>query len=157
MNSGIRILLFGVLLVLIDLYFYQSIKTVLANSSAFKKNFAFTSYWSFTVFSILLFLTPSLFTFSDFPKFVRIYVFSFMVMIIISKLIGSFFIALDDIIRFFRWVSSYILKPSEVVTNSVAVNSHSISRLRFLNVIAVTMAAIPFSSFIFNFGNSKNI
>ena len=149
MNSGIRILLFGVLLVLIDLYFYQSIKTVLANISAFKKNFAFTSYWSFTVFSILLFLTPSLFTFSDFPKFVRIYVFSFVVMIIISKLIGSFFIALDDIIRFFRWVSSYILKPSEVVTNSVAVNSHSISRLRFLNVIAVTMAAIPFSSFIY--------
>jgi hypothetical protein len=70
-------------------------------------------------------------------------------MIIISKLIGSFFIALDDIIRFFRWVSSYIFKPSEVVTNSAAVNPHAISRLRFLNVIAVTMAAIPFSSFIY--------
>jgi len=149
MNSGIRILLFGVLLFLIDLYFYQSIKTVLANSSAFKKNFAFTSYWSFTIFSMLLFLTPSLFTFSDFPKFVRIYVFSFVVMIIISKLIGSVFIALDDIIRFLRWVSSYILKPSEVVTNSTAVNPHAISRLRFLNVIALTMAAIPFSSFIY--------
>jgi len=149
MNSGIRILLFGVLLFLIDLYFYQSIKTVLANSSAFKKNFAFTSYWSFTIFSMLLFLTPSLFTFSDFPKFVRIYVFSFVVMIIISKLIGSFFIALDDIIRFLRWVSSYIFKPSEVVTNSTAVNPHAISRLRFLNVIALTMAAIPFSSFIY--------
>jgi uncharacterized protein len=149
MNSGIRILLFGVLLFLIDLYFYQSIKTVLGNSSAFKKNFAFTSYWSFTIFSMLLFLTPSLFTFSDFPKFVRIYVFSFVVMIIISKLIGSVFIALDDIIRFLRWVSSYILKPSEVVTNSAAVNPHAISRLRFLNVIALTMAAIPFSSFIY--------
>ena len=110
MNSGIRILLFGFLLFLIDLYFYQSIKTVLSNSTAFKRNLAFTSYWSFTVFSMLLFLTPSLFTFNDFPKFVRIYVFSFVVMIIISKLIGSFFIALDDIIRFFRWVSSYIFK-----------------------------------------------
>lgn len=149
MTAVLRILLLGVLLVLLDLYFYQSIKTVLANSSLFKKNLAFYSYWGFTLFSLLLFLLPSIFTFNDFPKFIRVYVFSFVVMVIISKLIGTTFILLDDIIRLFRWVASYVIKPAETVSNEVAVNPHSISRLRFLNIVGVSMAALPFASFIY--------
>lgn len=149
MTAALRILLLGVLLVLLDLYFYQSIKTVLANSSLFKKNLAFYSYWGFTLFSLLLFLLPSIFTFNDFPKFIRVYVFSFVVMVIISKLIGTTFILLDDIIRLFRWVASYVIKPAETVSNEIAVNPHSISRLRFLNIVGVSMAALPFASFIY--------
>lgn len=149
MTAVLRILLLGVLLVLLDLYFYQSIKTVLANSSLFKKNLAFYSYWGFTLFSLLLFLLPSIFTFNDFPKFIRVYVFSFVVMVIISKLIGTTFILLDDIIRLFRWVASYVIKPAETVSNEIAVNPHSISRLRFLNIVGVSMAALPFASFIY--------
>jgi predicted MPP superfamily phosphohydrolase len=41
------------------------------------------------------------------------------------------------------------LKSSSLVSNTASVNPHAISRLRFLNVIAVAMAAIPFSSFIY--------
>lgn len=149
MTAALRILLLGVLLVLLDLYFYQSIKTVLANSSLFKKNLAFYSYWGFTLFSLLLFLLPSIFTFNDFPKFIRVYVFSFVVMVIISKLIGTTFILLDDIIRLFRLVASYVIKPAETVSNEVAVSPHAISRLRFLNIVGVSMAALPFASFIY--------
>ncbi|MCX6296129.1 MAG: metallophosphoesterase [Bacteroidetes bacterium] len=148
MATGLRFLLLSILILLIDLYFYQSIKTVFANSTVFKRNLAFYIYWGFTLFSLLLFCTPSIFTFSDFPKFVRIYVFSFVVMVIISKLIGSVFILLDDIIRLFRWIGSYLQKQ-EIVSNEVVVNKHSISRLRFLNLVAVTFAALPFSSFIY--------
>lgn len=149
MAAGLRILILGMVLVLLDLYFYQSIKTVLANSTPFKKNLAFYSFWGFTLFSLLLFLTPTIFTFNDFPKFIRVYVFAFVVMVIISKLIGTTFILLDDIIRLFRWVASYITKPVEIVSNEIAVNPHAISRLRFLNIVAVGMAALPFASFIY--------
>lgn len=149
MNAGFRILLIGIVLFLFDLYFYQSIKTVLANSSGFKKNLAFYSYWAFTIFSFIMFAMPSLYTFNDLPKFFRIYVFSFVVMVIISKLIGTTFILLDDIIRLFRWIGSYLVKPAEVVSNEIEVNPHAISRLRFLNLIAVGMATLPFASFIY--------
>ena len=149
MAVGLRILIIGILLFLFDLYFYQSIKTVLANSSGFKKNLAFYSYWGFTLFSFVMFALPAVFSFNDFPKFVKIYVFSFVVMVIISKLIGTTFILIDDIIRLFRWIGTYIVKPAEVVSNELSVNPHAISRLRFLNIVAVGMATLPFASFIY--------
>lgn len=149
MVSGIRFFLLGVLLVLIDLYFYQAVKIILTNSSAFRKSLAFYSYWGFTIFSLLLFFTTTILPFNDFQKFIKIYVFAFVVMVIISKLIGSVFIALDDIIRFFRWVASYLSRPAEIVSNQIAVDPHAISRLRFLNIVAVTMSVLPFTSFIY--------
>ena len=149
MGKGLGILVAGIILLLLDWYFYQSIKTILVNSSTFKKNLVFYIYWGFTAFSLLLFLTPTIFTFNDFPKFIRIYVFAFVVMVIISKLIGTTFIIIDDIIRLFRWIASYFTKAPEVITNEVAVNPHAISRLKFLNYVAVGMAALPFASFIY--------
>lgn len=149
MAIGLRILILGIVLVLLDLYFYQSIKMVLANSTPFKKNLTFYFYWSFTLLTLLMFLMPTIFTFNDLPKYIRIYVFAFFVMIVISKLIGTTFVLLDDIIRLFRWVASYINKPAEIVSNEIAVNPHAISRLKFLNYVAVGMAALPFASFIY--------
>lgn len=149
MNAGLRILIIGIALFLFDLYFYQSIKTVLANSSDFKRNLVFYIYWSFTIITFLLFSVPAIISFNDLPQYFRIYVFAFVVMVLISKLIGTTFILLDDIIRFFRWIASYLVKPAEIVSNELEVNPHAISRLRFLNIVAVGMAALPFASFIY--------
>lgn len=149
MGKGLGIIVAGVILLLLDWYFYQSIKTILVNSSTFKKNLVFYIYWGFTVFTLLLFLTPTIFTFNDFPKFIRVYVFAFFVMVIISKLIGTTFILIDDIIRLFRWIGTYFTKAPEVVSNDLAVNPHAISRLKFLNYVALGMAALPFASFIY--------
>lgn len=148
MSMALRILIIGILLVFIDLYFYQSIRTILAGSSASRKSMVFYIYWSFTLFSFLLALAPSFIPLMEWPKFIRVYLFAFVIMILISKIIGSVFIALDDIIRLFRWISTYIMKePIPVAGESL--NPHSISRLKFLNYIAVGMAAIPFASFMY--------
>ncbi len=149
MAVSLRIIIIGVVLLLLDVYFYQSVRTLFANSTTFRKNLVFNIYWGFTLISLLVFLVPAVFSFSDLPKVVRVYVFAFFIMVIISKLIGTTFVLLDDVIRFFRWIASYILKPEEVVSNEVAINPHVISRLKFLNYVAVGMAALPFASFIY--------
>ncbi len=148
MSIVIRIFLIGMFLFLIDLYFYQALRTVMAGASVSRKNLVFYIYWGFTIFSFLLFLTPVFFIFSHFPKFIKIYVFAFVAMLIISKLIGSVFIALDDLVRLFRWIGSYFSKPPEVLTESVQ-NPHAISRLKFMSYIALGMTALPFASFIY--------
>ena len=148
MGTSIRILIAGLILFFIDWYFYQAVSTVFKGASLTKRNTIFYIYWGFTLFSFLLFLTPVVFSFSDLPKFVRVYVFAFVVMVIISKLIGSVFIAVDDIIRLFRWIGNFFMKPKAVSTD-LAQNSNSISRLKFLNYIALGMAALPFASFIY--------
>ncbi len=148
MGTTIRLLLIGLLLFSIDLYFYQTIKTLLFGSSSYKKNVVYFIYWGFTLFSFLLFLVPTFFNFYELPKFFRIYVFAFVIMIFISKIIGSVFIAVDDVIRLFRWGGSFFIKPA-VASSEMTPNPHSISRLKFLNYIAVGMAALPFVSFIY--------
>ena len=149
MPISLRIIIGLVLLLLLDWYFYSAIRTIMTGSSALRKNIVFYIYWGFTTFSILLFLTPTLITFGDLPKFVRIYVFAFVVMVIISKLIGSVFILLDDIVRLFRWIASYFTKPAMTYSLEPVKNPHAISRLKFLNYIAVGMAALPFASFVY--------
>ena len=148
MVISVRILLIGLLLVLIDWYFYQAVSVLLKGASALKRNIVFYSYWGFTILSFLIFLTPVFFQTTDWPKFIRVYVAAFVVMIIISKIIGSLFIAVDDIIRLFRWLGSYFIKP-EIPLVTTAKNPHAISRLKFLNYMALGMAALPFISFLY--------
>ena len=150
MSFSLRIFIFGLFLWLIDLYFYQAVSLVFRGSSETKRSIVFYTYWSFTLFSFLIFLTTLFVHISLWPKFIRVYVFAFVVMALISKLIGTVFIALDDIIRLCRWVGSYLIRTfTATVTNEEGTDPNSISRLKFLNYIALGMAAIPFATLIY--------
>jgi len=151
MSIAFRILIVGALLVLIDLYFYQAIRTIMIGSSVARKNLVFYIYWGFTLCAVLLSLMPSFIPLQEWPKAIRIYLFAFVIMVLISKIIGSVFIAVDDIIRLFRWIGSYLAKAPQPVTGEIAPNPnpHAISRLKFLNYVALGMAALPFASFLY--------
>ena len=145
MPLSIRVFVVGLLLLLIDWYFYQAIITVLKESSAFRKTAVSYFYWGFTIFTFLLFLTPSFISLTDWPKHIRVYLFALVIMVAVSKVIGSLFIATDDIIRLFRWIASYFTTKTELVIE----NAHRISRLKFLNQIALGMTALPLAGFIY--------
>ncbi len=140
-----RVLIVGLILLLIDWYFYQAIVTVLKDSSTYRKELVSYIYWGFTVFTFLLFLTPFVFPIVDWPRYIRVYLLGLVLMAIISKIIGSLFIATDDIIRLFRWIGSYFVTPTETTGSNI----HSISRLKFLNKIAIGMTVIPFAGFVY--------
>lgn len=134
----------GLVLLVIDWYFYQAVVTILKGATVSKKAIISYIYWGFTAFSFLILLTPTLFPMDTWPKHLRIYLFAFVFMMVISKTIGSLFIATDDILRLFRWIGSFFITPKEV-----SENVHRISRLKFLNQVAIGMAAIPFAAFIY--------
>jgi uncharacterized protein len=137
MQSRFIIILF--VFFFVDLYFYQSIVTVLKNSTISKKNIAFYSYWAFSVASYLLIITALIVGQHNIPKFVKVYVFAFFIIIAISKLIGVVFLLVDDIVRLFRFAFSYI--PTNTGT-------HNIGRLKFISTISIAVAAVPFLSLI---------
>ncbi|MDP1746646.1 MAG: metallophosphoesterase [Bacteroidota bacterium] len=145
MPLSIRVFIIGLLLLLVDWYFYQAIITVLKESSAFRKSASAYIYWGFTIFTFLLFLTPSFISLADWPKYIRVYLFALVIMVAVSKIIGSLFLATDDVIRLFRWIGSYFTTKTEIVVE----NSHSISRLKFLSQIALGMTALPLAGFIY--------
>lgn len=136
------LIVLGVLLC-IDWYFYQSVSTVMKNSSDNKKNIAAYIYWGFSIFSALLILAAVFFNYTSFPKFIRVYCWAIVLVILLVKIVGCLFILTDDLIRLFRWGFSYIPAADGVE------KSHSISRLKFVNQIGLLVAALPFTALIY--------
>lgn len=145
MSLNIRFVIIGLFLLLLDWYFYQAVITVLKETSAYRKSLVSIIYWGFTVFTVLLFISPSFVPLAEWPKYMRVYLFALVVMVILSKVIGSLFIATDDIFRLFRWIGSYFTPATEIVTES----THRISRLKFLSQLALGMTALPFAGLIY--------
>ena len=134
-----------VLVVLIDLYFYQAIALLIANLSPFKKIVIRNIYWGFTAYTILLLLIAMAIPFQEWWPFARIYLFAFAIILLICKLIGSTFILVDDLTRLIRWLFNLVFTPTANTEAKVG----NLSRLKFLNQLALVMAAIPFSAFIY--------
>jgi predicted MPP superfamily phosphohydrolase len=140
-----RIVIFSSIALLIDWYFYQAVLTVFKNNSPAQKMVIANVYWSITAITFLFFIIPGVVPSFHWPKFFRIYFLGILGMFFFSKLIGSLFVALDDVIRIFRWIASYFHSTVPVAP----VNNHSISRLDFFNRMALGMAAVPFIAFIY--------
>ena len=135
-----------VVLLVIDFYFYQSVSTLLKNSSPERRNATSYIYWGFTVFSVALILVSLVFPFKEWNQFVRVYVVSFVLLILICKIVGSLFLLIDDAIRLVRWAGTYIFPSTQ---NADIAHPHSISRLKFLSQAAFIVAAVPFVSLIY--------
>lgn len=144
-----RFIIIAILILLIDWYFYQAISTVLKTVSAGKKNLVFYIYISITTISVLTVLTPLVYPYVEWNKFFRVYFFAVIAILLFSKIIGVVFLLIDDLIRLFRWIGSYLVKPQASELINTSENSHTISRLKFLNYVALGMTVIPFAGFIY--------
>jgi uncharacterized protein len=144
-----RFIIFAIVILLIDWYFYQAISTVLKTVSATKRNVVFYIYVGITTISVLTLLAPIVYPYTEWNKFFKIYWVAAVAILVFSKLFGDVFLLIDDVIRFFRWLGSYLVKPSPAELTVGSENSHQISRLTFLNYLGLGMAAISFSGFIY--------
>ena len=138
------IVIIGVLL-LIDFYFFQSILTLLKNSTPARKSTVISIYWGFTIFSVILLLINFVYPFREWNQYIRIYVVAFVVGALICKIVGSVFLLADDVIRLVRWIGTYLF-PSSAPDPG---HPHSISRIKFISQMAIFMAAVPYLSLIY--------
>lgn len=139
------VILFAVLLI-IDYYFFQAIKTIDASWSELRRTWVFRIYWGFSAFSFLFGLF-SLITYQNpwFSKFIYLYTFCVIFIVVLSKLAGSIFLFIDDIQRFFRWIIGFFqlgIRPD-------AGSGTGISRAKFLSYTALGISAIPFTTMIY--------
>lgn len=139
-----RFLLFLVLLLLVDLYFFQSFKTLVAAWTDTRKLWIYRVYWGTTIFG-LLFVLFSLLTYQNpvMPRVYYLYVFCFFLILLVSKLIGSIPLLFEDLVRGVKWVSAFFQK------GTVAEASAGMSRAKFISYSALGLAAIPFSTMLY--------
>jgi uncharacterized protein len=146
MPPGFRPVLTILLILLLDFYFFQSVKLIFKDRKKSIRLGVYGFYWMFTAYGFALMIAAFIKPPHTWPYLFRIYGFALAMIPLICKMIGVIFILADDFIRMLRW--TFRLRYRKTPTNH-APGTNKISRLRFLNQTALAMAAIPFSSFIF--------
>ncbi len=139
-----RFIVISCVVLFIDWYFFQAVLTLLKGVSPSTKQIVSWLYWSSSVATLLYFTIPYLVPSFHWPKFIHIYFIGFVGMLFFSKLFGSIFILLDDVIRLFNWGIA-LFKQN---VNGENIES-GMSRLQFLNNIAIGVTAIPFATFVY--------
>ncbi|HSH65270.1 MAG TPA: hypothetical protein VLB84_05590, partial [Bacteroidia bacterium] len=82
----LRFITFAIIILIIDLYFYQAVSTILKTASETKRNLVFYIYAGFSLLSVLTVLAPLVIPFQDWPKFFKVYFLAFIAIILFSKI-----------------------------------------------------------------------
>jgi uncharacterized protein len=143
----IRFLILTALLLVVDFYFFQAIKTISADWTPSKQVLTNRIYWGISIFSFA-FIIFSVLTWSNplFSKFIYLYAFCLIFIVVFSKLVGSLFLLVDDIQRLFRWSAKFFTLG---ISAGSAPSGEGISRAKFLSYTALAVSIVPFTTMIY--------
>ena len=132
-----------ILLLLVDLYFFQAVKTLFKNFSFPFTAIVYVFYWAVTAAGFAFAITYRILP-EDGPfKSVKLYGLSILLIFSFCKLLGILPLIADDFTRLIKWsVSLWSVK----VKHS---GGEAISRSKFLSQLAFVIAAIPFAAFLY--------
>jgi predicted MPP superfamily phosphohydrolase len=144
-----RILIVVFILLAIDFYVFQGIRLVMKSNSVNAQKIVYTIFWSVTFLSVSIILLGTFTDWHSWNKVVRTYSFALIVIVYLSKIVVVLFLLVDDVLRLFRWIASYISDTFFSSPDNVARQSTSISRYEFLVKTGLFIGAIPFVSLIY--------
>jgi predicted MPP superfamily phosphohydrolase len=148
-NSSTWFIIAAIMLTL-DFYVFQAIKTVSHNASDRTKIASYLIYWFLAVATIAtLMLFPYVQSLQT-SKFFRNYIFSIMAGLFIAKLVGSTFFFIDDLRRIVMWIVGKFIN----VKNGTTVSDDSgISRGVFLSWLGLGTGTALFGTLLYGFSN----
>jgi predicted MPP superfamily phosphohydrolase len=143
-----------VIMLLLDLYVFQVIKSLASGASERTRVILYSIYWVVSVSAIaFLLLLPYLNT-EIWPKNIRNYVFATIAGLFIAKLLATIFFLLDDTRRGITWVLSKMFPESITDTNNNA--AWNVSRSAFLSWLGIGVGGTFLGTFIYGFSNKYN-
>jgi predicted MPP superfamily phosphohydrolase len=110
MNRMIGFAIMAAVFVGIDLYVWQAIKLLIRSYSPLSQRYVTYIFWGFTIFSIITVILAFQNRVNARPSFFYFLTVS-IIIIYLSKIFTVFFMFLEDIIRFFRWIVSLFQSP----------------------------------------------
>jgi len=153
MRTPLGVIVFLSLMLLLDVYVFQSVKIVTNTSTIRSRNLVIFSYWTIVALSVISFLlfvyTPQDF----FGKKIRVYLFAMVIGFFLAKLLAATFFVIDDIRRVIQWTfSKAVAAPTVSSTNE----GDSLSRSVFLSWMGLIAGSSLFGSLVYGFGNKYN-
>ncbi|MFL5753882.1 MAG: metallophosphoesterase [Bacteroidia bacterium] len=140
----LRFFIILLVIVLVELYFYQAVHTIIKDYSNGKKTLVNYLYLATSALTIGVALVSVFYPPTEWNRFFRNYVAGVAFILLFVKVLGATFVLVDDLVRIFRVAWMYVFPPE----NPVQIRN-GISRLKFLSYISVSLAAIPFVSLVY--------
>ena len=138
-------------MVLLDFYFFQSLKTITQSTNSKTRLIIFISYWSVSIAAIVLLIILPYLHFEQQNKIIRNTMFACIAGLFFAKLAASAIFLVDDIRRGIQWIAGKILFSN---TEGEAYQAgEKISRSVFLSWTGMLIGGGLFGSLIYGFGN----
>ena len=137
-------------MLLLDLYVFQSLRIVTATMPVKIRWAIHIFYWSFTVAAVVIFLTMPYIQFHLLPNFIRNYVFAFVVLFFIAKLVAALFFIIDDLRRILQWGGS---RAISMFSDKELIESDGISRSVFLSWLGIGVGGSLFGTLLYGINN----
>ncbi|WP_210488037.1 metallophosphoesterase [Rufibacter aurantiacus] len=134
-----RLIITLILVLLIDIYVFQAVRTVAAAWAPGARKAAYIIYWAISLFTLGTLLL-ALLTRGSAPNPTRMQVANVLFILFISKLVIVLFLFLDDLVRLTQWFSNTVRGPESP--------KFDVSRHRFMSQLALVMGALPFGALI---------
>ncbi|WP_338766528.1 metallophosphoesterase [Bernardetia sp. ABR2-2B] len=151
MNRQLFSLVFVIILLLLDVYIFQLIKTLTLSSSETTRRTIHFIYWGVNFLTLGGIIVYNFFPADQIPYTFRQFLLTWAFMLYISKIFGALFLIIDDVIRLFTWIYHKI-NPSSIsdVIGTTAQSSEEIKegadkipRSEFLMKAGVVAMATP--------------
>ncbi len=152
MKSPIGVIVFLSIMFLLDLYVFQSVKTLAQSVSPKNRSAIVFIYWSISVLSCVGFL---LFVYTNhhfLGKSIRTYLFATIMGFFLAKLMAILFFVADDVRRSIQWTFGKFFSNNTITENA----NDSISRSAFISWLGIAAGGSLFGSLLYGFGNKYN-
>ena len=137
MGFLVFIIVFVCVLLLVDIYAFQAVKTAMNGNSPLLKRSVFSIYWLLTLNALVIMATFYLDVYYDIPKIIRMNMQGMMILTIVAKLLIVPFLLVDDIWRLVQFSINYFSNQGEIVRQGI-------SRAEFLSQLGIAVGSIPF-------------
>jgi len=141
--------IFLAILLILDWYVFQAIRTVTAGLPVRGRLIWHAVYWSITAISILLVILLPYFFSKPGPHYARSILFALVAGLFFAKLIASLFFLTDDLRRVLQWVGYQVLPKNKNVTSTDVLFSRSV----FLSWAGLVAGAGLFSALSYGINN----
>ena len=142
MNRVITLGLTAVLLVLLDVYIFQSVRYVFQHSSATTRRIVTVVYWGISALALTSFFYYNLADKAEMGRGMRTFLFSLIFVNYFSKFFGVLFLVIDDLVRGVQWAWAK-LQPDSPTTGVTHTEGNTISRSDFLVKSSLVATALP--------------
>ena len=137
-------------LLLIDFYVFQALRTVAVGWNIKTRWIVYGLYWAISILSVsfIVFLGSS--NPDESHRIVRTYAFATIVGLFLAKLLASAFFAVDDLRRMIQWAVSFWVPSLQPEHNGL---TEGITRSTFISWVGFAMGGGLLGSLMYGFGN----